>query len=253
VTVIPTSRLSLALLLAGLTAADARAQATPAPPAPRRIVGGMVTDSAGNPLDGALIVLLTRDVVSGSVRSANGGKFAIAGDMTSASSLLIRHLGYHPREVELSFPRDSAHMLTIMLLANPAQLEHIVVGASAPSGWMRGFYDRKNARSFGHFFSRAEIKARNPNHLTDILRSVPGLSLMPGRGGGVVVRLRGCRQAPMVWVDGQRAPRSELDDAVMVNDIEGLEIYASTAGVPAQFLDRSNAGCGTILVWTRQQ
>jgi hypothetical protein len=247
---IPTSRLSVVLILACV--GEARAQSPQS--SPRHVVSGMVVDTAGAPLDGAMVLLLTRDAPAASVSTANGGKFAIAGDMTGSSSLLVRRLGYHPREVPLSFPRDSAHLLTIELLINPAPLREIVVGpANPPSGWMRGFYERKNAHSFGHFFSRAEIRARNAIHLSEILRTVPGLSLMPGRGGGFLVRLRGCRLAPIVWVDGQRAPRSELDDVVMVNDIEGIEIYASTAGVPAQFLDRSNAGCGTILVWTRQQ
>ena len=65
--------------------------------------------------------------------------------------------------------------------------------------------------------------------------------------------MRGCRDAPMVWLDGARVPGAELDEVIRPDDIAGMEVYASTAGVPAQFLDRTNRGCGTILLWTRHK
>jgi hypothetical protein len=59
--------------------------------------------------------------------------------------------------------------------------------------------------------------------------------------------------APLIWLDGVRVPNAEFDEMSKPEDIAGLEVYTSAAGVPAQFMDRTNAGCGTIVIWTRHQ
>ena len=57
----------------------------------------------------------------------------------------------------------------------------------------------------------------------------------------------------MLWVDGQRVPGAELDEVVPPDDIAGIEFYTSMAGVPAQYLERQNRACGTLLVWTKKR
>ena len=65
---------------------------------------------------------------------------------------------------------------------------------------------------------------------------------------GNVLLLRGC--APLVWVDGVRVPGAQLDEVAPPEDVAGIEIYNSFAGIPARYFDRT-ATCGTILVWLR--
>jgi hypothetical protein len=83
-----------------------------------------------------------------------------------------------------------------------------------------------------------------------VLRPVRSISILPSRRIGNLVRIRGC--APLLWVDGVRLPGAELDEVVQPADIAAMEIYASFAGIPAQFFDRT-ATCGTLVVWTRSR
>ena len=49
-----------------------------------------------------------------------------------------------------------------------------------------------------------------------------------------------------------RARGAELDDVTRGGDVAAIEVYSSTAGVPAQYTDRS-ATCGTMLVWLKDR
>ena len=57
----------------------------------------------------------------------------------------------------------------------------------------------------------------------------------------------------MVWLDGQKIPGAELDEVIQPSEIAAIEFYPSSAGIPAQFLERQNRLCGSVLVWTRTQ
>jgi len=48
-------------------------------------------------------------------------------------------------------------------------------------------------------------------------------------------------------------PGAELDEVIHPTDIAAIEFYPSSAGVPAQYLERQNRLCGLVLVWTRTQ
>lgn len=133
----------------------------------------------------------------------------------------------------------------------PASDSSVIVTADAQddrSHWMRDFDRRSASNKLGYFLNEQQIQAAHPQYTSDALRRVPGIVVLPGRGIGNTVRIRGC--APLIWVDGQRAPGVELDEVTHGNDVAGLEVYRSLAGVPAEFTDRS-ATCGTILVWLK--
>jgi len=102
----------------------------------------------------------------------------------------------------------------------------------------------------GHFLDEETIASMHLSLASDALRRVPGISVLPSRGIGNVVRIRGC--APLIWVGGQRARGAELDEVVRGADVAAMEIYSSSAGVPAEYADRT-ATCGTILVWLRSE
>jgi hypothetical protein len=48
-------------------------------------------------------------------------------------------------------------------------------------------------------------------------------------------------------------PGAELDEVARPGDIAAIEFYASSAGIPAQYMDRQNRLCGLILVWMKNR
>ncbi|MDP9347783.1 MAG: Plug domain-containing protein, partial [Gemmatimonadota bacterium] len=70
---------------------------------------------------------------------------------------------------------------------------------------------------------------------------------------GYMVLLRGSC-APRVYLDGIRAFHDGnmiIDNLVSPMDLEGIEVYRSSAEVPVQY-GGMDAGCGAILIWSRR-
>jgi len=116
---------------------------------------------------------------------------------------------------------------------------------------MHEFYERRSHNNFGKYFDGAEIMRRDPRLMSEILRTVPGASIGASTRIGNRVLLRGCK--PTIWVNGMKAFRAEVDEVANPTDIAGMEVYLSWAGLPPQFQDRENPGCGAIILWTRDR
>ncbi|HEX3866960.1 MAG TPA: hypothetical protein VHV78_09415, partial [Gemmatimonadaceae bacterium] len=114
------------------------------------------------------------------------------------------------------------------------------------------FYERR-ARGVGTFFTRDDLLNRHAETPSDMLRSTAGIRFVHTTSGDAVrfTSPSGARTCtPIIWLDGQIAPRMELDD-IPVNDIEGMELYQSISTTPGQFWRGNTTPCGTIIVWTR--
>ena len=139
--------------------------------------------------------------------------------------------------------------LEIDLSPDALELEPLVVVTRRRSALeLNGFYDRRE-RGFGHSMNRAEIEARRAMLVTDLVRSIPGVSVTPGyMGRGGILRMRnGC--VPDVILDGVRMTSPvRLDDILHVSDLEGIEVYSGSTS-PMQY---SHSSCGTVLAWTRE-
>ena len=118
---------------------------------------------------------------------------------------------------------------------------------------LRAFYARAAENRFGWFLTRREIEARTAVRTTDLLRTAPGVALVPTRGAfGYALRGRGgC--VPTVFVDGTRVMEggNAIDFWTRPEDLEGIEVYTD-ASVPSQF-GGTRATCTVILLWTRIQ
>lgn len=237
--------------LVALFAAGLQAQDSATAGARRTSISGMVTDSLGRPLEGAEVRLVVKDSAVGVTRTDEDGRFVVAGNLQGRSWLHLRRLGFHSRDMELFFPRDSTRPLFIQLEAAAHGMEVTEVRDSSGVGLLREFDQRRQSNSYGHYFTRDDISRRRPLFLSEMLRTIPGVTVGQLRTGGFRLRMRGCRYPPMVWIDGTRFRGTELDELARVDDVGGMEVYPTSAGVPAQYLDRSNVGCGTILVWSR--
>ena len=113
---------------------------------------------------------------------------------------------------------------------------------------LRGFYERRTAKR-GHFIDRQQLDASTGKRLSEVIRDLPGVRLVPSSNSAVTaVRFRGCQ--PLVWVDAVRNVGDELDAAIALGDVAAMEVYVAPGMVPAQFRDMRQP-CGAVIVWTR--
>lgn len=241
---------ALVLLLAG--AAEGLAQEHS-----RVVVAGFVSDrDRSAPVPGARVRFLT--VVGGdedaspreaaTLTSGPDGRFVTAPLAPARYTLHIQALGYRDVEHAIRVDGASPMQLRVELVPEAMALEPIVV-ASIRSRWLQsnGFYDRR-ARGIGNSFNRDEIGERAGGRATDVLRMLPGVTLVSARGVGspAVLFRAGCR--PDVVLDGLNLGTNVLiDDLISVGDLEGIEVFRG-ATHPVHY---SNNPCGSVVLWSR--
>jgi hypothetical protein len=155
------------------------------------------------------------------------------------------------------------------------------VAASNATGAPAEFTNRM-ANAQGTYFTAADIEKAHPRGVSDMLRRVPGLLILPNgeiySGRGVVtINSNACAHGMPVYVDrvlvgggSEGDPTSITDDAlhrkaewlsptaasrsvidgIKPQDIAGIEVYKGPATAPAD-LAGSTSSCGEILIWTK--
>jgi hypothetical protein len=184
------------------------------------------------------------------VRTDSAGRFQFSDLPRGKTSLVARRLGYEPRVYTVQIREGATRaFLPVVLDPMPTELEKVIVMArvAASRGRLKEFYERKARSGMGTFIEREDIERRHPQWMSDMLRMVPGVRVVPNRGMGNAIRMRGC--VPTVWLDGTPVRGAQLDEIVWPNDVAAVEVYRSSAGMPPQFASLNS--CGAIVVWTR--
>ena len=216
-------------------------------------VTGVITDAAREPVPDAEVTAVVAGVRARGAVTDSRGRFDLGRFPAGPLSLHVRRIGYDTLAIKVEVGAGGQPTsVEIVLLAAPAELAVVSVTAN-PQGRLREFYQRRQERAtFGRFLDSEDIRRRGPVNASDLFRTVPGVSVKnnPGAGGNAI-RIRNCQ--PMVWLDGQRAPGAELDEVIRPEEIAAIEFYPSSAGTPAQYLERGNQLCGLIIVWTKTE
>jgi hypothetical protein len=237
------------LSAAALVATTVQAQQPLAASLNEPTLSGIVRDAGGNPVPEVEVGIIRGDRLQQFVITASDGKFLLTGVASGMVPLRVRRIGYAMQFFDVDSRIPSARALDIVLVAVPNELEEVTIAAA--DGRLREFYERKQQRgSFGRFLVQSDIRRMGPTHSSDLFRSVPGIVISTASGGNTI-RIRGCQ--PMVRLDGQRVPGAELDEVIQPTEIAAIEFYPSSAGIPAQYMERGNRLCGLVLVWTRTQ
>jgi hypothetical protein len=215
---------------------------------------GIVTDSAGKPVADADVGIVAHRKLT---RTDEQGRFSFSKVPLGPVELSVRRLSYRPVTVNLVLTDVRADTLRVTLVAHPAVLTSVEVSAVEIRRrvYVEDFY-RRRVQGLGTYVTREDIEKRWGGAPSDMLRNTPGIRFVRVVGGGKGVRFpntsinrRDC--APMIWVDGQKAPGMEIDEIVLA-DIEGIELYNGPATTPLQFSQgQSSNTCGTIVVWSR--
>lgn len=226
-------------------------------PAPVGVIDGLVTDTSLVPLAGAEVTVLRSQV---RVRTRENGRFRVLGTPAGAYLLIVRRVGYRPLTDLVDVAPNDTVRLTYALERVPQSLEKVVITGRSSSQRMREF-DARRALGVGEFLTQDQIERRAALEVKDLLRTFKSINVAPSytkgpiaeyfvlskRGGGV---LQG-ECALTVVTDGIQMPKPfDLNLMPPPKEIAGIEVYAGSATVPAQYA-ALNSGCGVLLVWTR--
>ena len=215
-------------------------------------INGKVVDSARIPLAGVEIVVDGTELRS---TTNEKGEFRITGIPLGTAVLRARRLGFKPSQARVELSEAGPATVSLRLAAVAAMLAPVVVRAERMNytGRLAGYYQRLERKSSGVFITREQIDRENPRMLKQLLRHVPGITEVRGRGNSSGIRMRGRACWPLVWMDGIPMPAGEVDlDSFAPSSIHGIELYLGSTTAPARYTyTRDASSCGTILLWSR--
>ncbi len=222
---------------------------------PGTLTGTIVTPD-GAPLPRSRVRLFE---TAASAMSDSTGAFRLTGLPTGTHTLEAFAIGFAPvrRIVDVADAAGTSlreEPLRVTLERASTPLDTVRVFASAdPFSWRVGF-DARRARGLGRFVDEAAIARRNPLRTTDVLITVPGLTMQRGRFAAEdQIYLRdnsGELCLPDLFVDGMRLflDGANIDSYVFANSLLGVEVYRSQALRPLEFTTENR--CGAIVLWT---
>ena len=218
---------------------------------PRGTVSGVVRDSSGAGIAGAEISVAGTGLRA---HTNDQGEFRLTNVPAGTVAVGVRRLGFVPVVANVVIAGNEAAVVSVIVAPLAQSLAAIIVRGDRrfeDYGRLAGFYQRRSRSSGGHFITREQIDQRNPAQLTDLFRNVPGARIHSSTFNNVV-RFRGMRCAPLVWLDGFPATAAEFDlDALDPYIVEGVEVYLGVATVPPEFRwVRGGGSCGAIVIWT---
>ncbi len=210
-------------------------------------IAGVVYDSSGYALPSADVRI--RGTKS-QARTNDRGEYVLSAIPSGDLVLEVRRFGFRPLDLELALAPGEAREVNIELTLIAMVLDTVEVEAfnDLVVRPLQVFEHRK-AQYPGVFYTREDIERRAPARASDLLRSAPGVRIV-GRGlGGAVVVMGRSRCRPIYWIDGRYIPAFELDQITPM-EIQAIEVYRGPSETPPE-LNRFNAGCGVIAIWTR--
>jgi hypothetical protein len=209
-------------------------------------VKGTVTDKSGIPIASAEVIAARQGRDSRQVRTGEDGRFEFPALEAGATSITARRLGYKSVTLDVYV---GAPIPSVEFVLDPLAGDVATVIVNSSGGRLSEFYGHKASTSFGRFFEQADIEKRHGGQVSELFRSVPGVTIIAMNGIGNAIRVRGCQ--PTLWVDGIRVPGTEVDEVANPTDIAAIEVYTSTAGIPVEYRDRDTRACGVIVLWSK--
>ena len=214
---------------------------------------GHVTDASGAGLPGAEITLEKSERVH--AVTGDSGQFRIMDLAAGTMVFNVRRIGFEAATFTAVLHPGKVGRATFRLTASAQELPTVAVSDTANTTHWLDQFERRREGSRGTFFTRAEIVHQGATSGTDIVRTVAGLRLVPGRGGighqVVMTRGDGVRSCvPQMFVHNM--PYSGTLDDFIADDIEALEVYVGISEIPPELTKNGRGGdCGAIVVWTR--
>ena len=214
-------------------------------------LAGTVRDDGGAPVANVEVAAVKHAVVT---RTDSLGRFILGALPAGALDLTFRRLAFEPVVVTIELPANDTTEVEVKLTVVAQRLTGVVVNDRAPKRRVLVGFETRRRQGIGYFVTREQIEKRGPRLLSDMLRMIPGTILTAGETGRMTLRFsrnlaRNC--PPQFYVDGVQATGFMIDD-MAPGDVEGVEIFAGTTGVPPEYSRlRGTSNCGTVLIWSR--
>ena len=215
-------------------------------------LAGTVKDDYGRPIAGVEVTAIKPAITT---HTDSVGHFLLASLPNGAVDLTFRRLSFEPVAVIADVPADDTTNVEVTLTVVAQRLTGtITIAHTGENKRVLAAFEARRRQGVGHFVTRAQIEARHPLLLSDMLRMIPGAQLIPGENGRQTLRFAGVARAncpPQFFVDGILAVGFTIDE-MPPGDVEGVELYGGAAGVPPEYSrSRGSSNCGSVLIWTR--
>lgn len=216
---------------------------------------GQIKGPSGRPVAGARVMVWGTGLET---TSSEAGEFTLGALPGGTHTLEVRAVGFAPAQRPVDIVQGTPGSTDVELAMLGITLDTVrVVAQQLYTSQREADLERRMRTGLGHYFDDNDIEERHPFVVTDLLRTVPGVMVVPTAGSGETVLMRGgqglgngvCR--PDVWFDGARVTIDQsfpLNSLVSPSDIRAIEVYAHAALVPPQFA--SFSGCGVVVIWT---
>ncbi len=190
--------------------------------------------------------------------SDDSGKFVAAAVSKGAHRLMVRYVGYGP--VQHAFRLDAGERIEreFALHVNADTLAAVtIVGAKGERIPMRlQQYEDRKLWGTGHIIDRAQLEKYPHEQMSTALRRMPGMAIKRGAGSSAhAINTRAGSSTCYVnlYLDGNQITQPPLFDLNMLppSTLAGIEYYASSATIPAQYHKTGFEKCGVMLIWTK--
>jgi hypothetical protein len=197
------------------------------------------------------------------VVTKENGTFTLEAVPTGTQLIIVRRLGFAVARVNVNVTSRQPTELRVALGPTVNLLDPVLVTARANYALEKNGFAARQRNGWGKYYTREEIRKRNPAYLSDLLTDVPGLRVAHSLGGASIqagsvrsILGGGVGGCPHIWVDGfewRVTEPGEIDSFVFPRDIIGLEVYRPREA-PVRYLPNDDPKCVAtvvILVWTR--
>jgi hypothetical protein len=218
----------------------------------RAVLTGRVLDQVGRPVPYAYV---SAEDDGPMTLTSDSGEFRLALADAGLAVFAVRRVGYTPVFFQAMMPADSSMHVQVTLTQVVRRLTEVTVEEKMRSMSLArsGFYERQN-EGWGAFILPAEIDARKPSDIVDMLRQVNGVrievsgmrSLAFGADGGGFCVLN-------VYLDGSRYRLGpEGLRAIPPSTVRAIEVYPRAASTPMRFTNTNREQvCGALVLWTK--
>jgi 5-hydroxyisourate hydrolase-like protein (transthyretin family) len=228
--------------------------------------GRVLDDATGHPLASARVLLLNRHWRSaGRTVTDEEGRFRFERSGSGQYRLDIKAMGYLPTVTPLMWMVESGFAgLEVRLSPNAVLLAPLEIVALSPlsTSAVLDNVEHRRTSGFGYQITREDIEERRPMRLSDILVTLPGVSIGQGRGGAGARSISMGRALPgcqvQIFLDGVHVKNRGgaagdvlIDDLVSPLDVEVVEVFRGLGSIPPEFLT-PQARCGVVAIWTRR-